>query len=74
VLAPLAVAGGWLLRGRRTELLVLASTVLVVSVTTVLTYGNQRFRIAAEPAVLVLAAVALVTAARRVPGVRRAAV
>jgi 4-amino-4-deoxy-L-arabinose transferase-like glycosyltransferase len=72
VLAPLAVAGGWLLgrRGRRRELWVLASTVVVVSITTVLTYGNQRFRIAAEPAVLVLAALALVAGAGRIAGRR----
>lgn len=63
-LAVLAVAGAVVLRKERRRLWVLLSTVAVVSITTVLTYGNQRFRIAAEPAVLVLAAVAVVAAAR----------
>jgi hypothetical protein len=43
----------------------LLSTVALVSLTTVLTYGNQRFRIAAEPALLVLAATGLVALAPR---------
>ena len=38
----------------------LLMTVVAVTVTTALTYGNQRFRAGAEPALLVLAAIALV--------------
>jgi len=34
----------------------------------VLTYGNQRFRIGAEPALVILAAVAFVAIAARVRG------
>lgn len=43
----------------------LLSTVALVSLTTALTYGNQRFRIAAEPALLVLAATGVTAVLRR---------
>ena len=46
----------------------LAAAVLTVVVSTVLTYGTQRFRITAEPAILVLAAAALVAIARPARG------
>jgi Dolichyl-phosphate-mannose-protein mannosyltransferase len=59
VLLPLAVAGTVLLVRRRARVWPLLSTAVVVSVTTALTYGQQRFRIAAEPAIVVLAAVAV---------------
>lgn len=59
VLLPLAVAGAVVLVRRRARVWPLVSTAVVVSVTTALTYGQQRFRTAAEPAVVVLAAVAL---------------
>jgi hypothetical protein len=42
----------------------LVSTALVVVITAALTYGQQRFRVAAEPAILVSAAVAFVALAR----------
>ena len=62
---------GWLLLALATAGLVVAGrrglrrwpllmTVVAVTVTTALTYGNQRFRAGAEPALLVLAAIALV--------------
>ena len=66
VLLPLAVAGVVLLRRRRVPVWPLVATAVVVSITAVLTYGQQRFRVAAEPAIVVLAAVTLVTLARRV--------
>jgi 4-amino-4-deoxy-L-arabinose transferase-like glycosyltransferase len=73
VLLPLAVGGAVVVARRRTvRLWPLASTAVLVSLTTVVTYGQQRFRVAAEPAIVVLAAVALVTAARRI-GAGRAA-
>jgi hypothetical protein len=53
-------------RGRRGALWPLAATALAVCATTVVTYGNQRFRIGAEPALLVLAATGLVAAFGRV--------
>ena len=68
VLLPLAVAGTVLLVRRRARVWPLVSTAVVVSVTTALTYGQQRFRTAAEPAIVVLAAVALgAVLARRRP-------
>lgn len=57
-------AGGW---RHRERLLVLALPVAVL-VTVAVTYGNPRFRATAEPAVLVLAAVALVDVVRRLAG------
>ncbi len=67
-LIPLAVAGFVIGRRHRRLLWPLLVPLFTVSLNTVLTYGNQRFRIAAEPTLLVLAAMALVTlasAARR---------
>jgi asparagine N-glycosylation enzyme membrane subunit Stt3 len=40
----------------------LLATVVMVSLSTLATYGNQRFRAGAEPAVVVLAAVGLTAA------------
>lgn len=59
-LAPIAVGGLVVLLHRRRLVWPLASTLVLVVVTTAVTYGNQRFRMAAEPAVVVLAAVGLV--------------
>ena len=58
-LAPLAIAGAVVLRRRRRLLWPLAATAVTVTLVAAATYGQQRFRIAAEPAILVLAAVAL---------------
>lgn len=56
VLVPFAAGGAVVLRRRRQPLWpLLAPFVLVVAMTAV-SYGNQRFRIAAEPALVVLAA------------------
>ncbi len=66
VLLPFAVAGAVVLRRRRRLLWPLAATAVTVTVVAASTYGQQRFRIAAEPALLVLAAVALVGIGRRV--------
>lgn len=57
-----AVAGGVLLwrRGRRGVLWVLCAPAAVVTVGSALTYGQTRFRAAAEPSLAVLAAVAVV--------------
>ena len=62
-LLPLAGAGLVVLRRRRTvPVWPLLSTAALASVTALLAYGNQRFRVAAEPVLAVLAAVAVVTA------------
>jgi hypothetical protein len=58
VLVPFAIAGAVLLRRRRVALWLLLAPALMVSVTALLTYGNQRFRAPAELTVVVLAAVA----------------
>ena len=55
-LLPFAAVGTVVLVRRRQRVWPLVSTFVLVSVTTALTYGNERFRIAAEPALLVFAA------------------
>jgi len=65
LLAPCALAGAIVLRRRRRLLWPLAATAVTVTIVAASTYGQQRFRIAAEPAILVLAAVALETVWRR---------
>ncbi len=67
VLAPLAIVGVVLLRRRRRVLWPIVATALTVTVVAASTYGQQRFRIAAEPAILVLAAVTLVELSRGHP-------
>jgi 4-amino-4-deoxy-L-arabinose transferase-like glycosyltransferase len=67
-LLPFAVGGTVVLLRRRRLLWPLLATGVLVVVTTAVTYGNQRFRVAAEPAIVVLAAVGLVTL---VDGARR---
>jgi hypothetical protein len=66
ILVPLAIAGAVLMRRRRRPLGPLVATAVTVTIGSALTYGQQRFRIAAEPAILVLAAVALVELAHAV--------
>jgi Dolichyl-phosphate-mannose-protein mannosyltransferase len=63
VLLPLAVAGAILLLRRRIRVWPLLSTAVVVVLTTALTYGQQRFRIADEPSLIVLAAVSVAAVA-----------
>ena len=69
---PLAVAGAVLLRRRRRLVWPLLMTGVMVTLTAAATYGQQRFRVAAEPAILVLAAVALVAIATRLASTLRA--
>jgi asparagine N-glycosylation enzyme membrane subunit Stt3 len=57
LLAPLAVVGARFTRRRdRTILLI---PVMIALVTTVVIYGGHRIRAAAEPAIVILAAVAI---------------
>jgi 4-amino-4-deoxy-L-arabinose transferase-like glycosyltransferase len=65
ILLPFAIAGVVLLARRRVPIWPLLSTVVAVTIVAALTYGLQRFRVAAEPAIYVGAAVALVGLARR---------
>jgi hypothetical protein len=62
-LLALAVAGAVLLRRRRAPLWPLLAFLLMVSLTAIFVYGVTRFRFAAEPALCVLAAVAVAAAA-----------
>lgn len=70
VLLPFAVAGAFVVRRRRVPVWPLVCTAVVVSITAALTYGQQRFRVAAEPAIVVLAAVSIVACARRLMSTR----
>jgi CHASE2 domain-containing sensor protein len=65
-LAPLAIVGAFLLRRRKRLIAPLVATAVTVTIGAALTYGQQRFRIAAEPTILVLAAVPLVYVVRAV--------
>jgi hypothetical protein len=65
VMYPLAIGGAVLLVRRKAPVWPLAAAVLSVLVSTLVTYGNQRFRIGAEPAILVAAATAIVAIAHR---------
>ena len=62
---PLAIAGAWLLHRRRQPLAILLVPVAMVTLTALLTYGSTRFRFAAEPSIVVLAAVAVDALLRR---------
>jgi hypothetical protein len=62
---PAAVAGTVVLVRRRARVWPLLAPTVVVTATAALTYGQQRFRAAAEPSLVVLAAVALVHLGRR---------
>ena len=67
LILPLAIAGFVLLRRRRDgdALMVLLAPVALVLLVGVVVYGSTRFRTAAEPALLIAAAVALDAAAHR---------
>jgi 4-amino-4-deoxy-L-arabinose transferase-like glycosyltransferase len=60
VIAPLAVVGVLLAVRRRWIVWPLVAPVVLVIFTALISYGNQRFRIAAEPGLLVLASVTIV--------------
>ncbi|WP_374215955.1 ArnT family glycosyltransferase [Frankia sp. AiPs1] len=68
VLEVAAVGGVVVLRRRRTSLLPLLAVPVTLSLATVVVYGTTRFRAAAEPAVVLLAAVAITAAASRLAG------
>ena len=59
LLVPLAAYGLVLLRRRRVPLFIIAAPLITVTLTTLLSYGNLRFRQSAEPVLVVLAAIAI---------------
>jgi 4-amino-4-deoxy-L-arabinose transferase-like glycosyltransferase len=65
LLLPLALFGGWLIRRRRTELLILLVPVVLVLVQSAIGYGIPRFRMAADVVIVVLAGVAIVSLLER---------
>jgi hypothetical protein len=62
LLAPFAVGGALVLRRRGEPLRVLIVPLVFVTVVAALSYGSTRFRVAAEPAIVVLASVGIVAA------------
>jgi len=72
LLALFAIAGAVLLRRRGQPLRILLSPFALVVLVSLGAYGFTRFRIAAEPAIVVLASVALTAAADRLARERRA--
>jgi hypothetical protein len=66
VLLPLAIAGAFVLRRRRSQAgWILAAPVALVIVSSLIGYGLPRFRHAAEPSIVVCAALAITAARRR---------
>jgi 4-amino-4-deoxy-L-arabinose transferase-like glycosyltransferase len=70
LMVPFAIAGAVLLRRRRTLLWPLLVPFGVVVVVVALGYGITRFRVSAEPSIVVLASVSLVAVWRRVTSPR----
>ena len=65
ILYPFATVGLFLLLRRRVGAWPLAAAVVSVIVSTLVTYGNQRFRIGAEPTILIAAAASIVAVTSR---------
>jgi hypothetical protein len=66
LLVPFAAGGALLLRRRGRPLRILLVPLGFVTLVAALTYGTTRFRVAAEPAIVVLAAIATVALWERV--------
>ena len=65
LLIPFAVAGAVVLRRRGDRLGILIAPLVFVTLVAALSYGSTRFRVAAEPAIVVLASVGVAAAWRR---------
>ena len=72
LLAPLAVWGAILLRRRGQPVSLLIAPVVLVTLTSALTYGTSRFRAAADVAIALMAAIAVDHLLERVRGTRPA--
>ena len=68
LLVPLAAFGAVTLRRRGRPLRILLAPVVFVTVVAALSYGSTRFRVAAEPAIVVLASVGALALVERVRG------
>jgi hypothetical protein len=66
VLAPFAVAGAIVLRRRGEPLGILVAPLVFVTLVAALSYGSTRFRVAAEPSIVVLASLGIAAAWQRV--------
>jgi 4-amino-4-deoxy-L-arabinose transferase-like glycosyltransferase len=66
VLIPFAIGGALVLRRRDEPLRILLVPIVFVTLVAALSYGSTRFRVAAEPAIVVLASVGIAAAWRRV--------
>jgi hypothetical protein len=69
-LAALAIGGAVALHRRRVRIWPLAVPPIIVTLGTVLSYGQTRFRVPAEPVIVVLAACAIALVVRRISGGR----
>jgi 4-amino-4-deoxy-L-arabinose transferase-like glycosyltransferase len=65
-LLPFALLGALVMGGRRRGLWILVAPIVMVTLVGLATYGTTRFRMAAEPSIVLLAAVGLQAAALRV--------
>jgi asparagine N-glycosylation enzyme membrane subunit Stt3 len=61
LLVPFALFGAVVLRRRHERLRILVAPIVFVTLVAALSYGSTRFRVAAEPAIVVLAAVGIAT-------------
>jgi 4-amino-4-deoxy-L-arabinose transferase-like glycosyltransferase len=66
LLIPFAIGGALVLRRRVEPLRILLAPIVFVTLVAALSYGSTRFRVAAEPAIVVLASVGLAAAWQRV--------
>jgi hypothetical protein len=66
LLIPFAFGGALVLRRRGEPLRILLAPIVFVTLVAALSYGSTRFRVAAEPAIIVLASVGLAAAWQRV--------
>jgi 4-amino-4-deoxy-L-arabinose transferase-like glycosyltransferase len=66
LLIPFAIGGALVLRRRGEPLRILLAPIVFVTLVAALSYGSTRFRVAAEPAIVVLASVGLAAAWQRV--------
>jgi hypothetical protein len=65
LLVPFAIAGAVVLRRRGEPIGILVAPIVFVTLVAALSYGSTRFRVAAEPSIVVLASVGLAAAWRR---------